>query len=1612
VPLAINTHFRQPNVPPQVPHLKPLFQDGSDVDIPDAMPWYNGETAHEYTMHLLALSGSDAFVSENDHVADGKKQDAQKGSKFLKFKGAVLASSFLNSASAAANKSHLKADNLNNPKALAAFKALSALSDEEKLKYPSWMTEGDIQTRKFLAQKIVSNRNRMRGLMIRADEVLGTDDLRENLVKKYGLNEATYTEVADMISNNRSKVKSVFDDIHALTQEQQAVLQEVQRALASTNTDLNFEISNLEDRLDDLQEDSLLQDAERSLGHAKSMRIKLSTSHSRFLDQAVERLTTKMPQVVKTKHMEQDLVLAADSLETMRKTVHECQASSLKAQKDAQEKSDALKLCQKELSEVCKDRDRLIKVEKEIRCSMDSWREKFFQSDRELTMEVRRGEEAEKQHAAILEITLRNAQKVVEDRIAATARAHEDQVRKLNSILFQMEQDLMHEKRLRDPDAVLKNAGNLSTQQNSMKSTSIVQQLEDSMSENEALQKTVDRLITEVNSASEEKESLDAEIVALNQRLKGIVSENVAAAEEKDVKLSEIQDFINRSALVIHESDEKFKGLQTERDDLQGKLLEAHQEILRLKAANSNVESQTGVLIEEQRFMSKSEKARTFSVATQTLIVAELASADSSSKPDSAKNDSKSSTAHKISQDVGEADTSDQMSAINVSKYSIKAHAVAKMICGTQTDVPYPRIGDDSARLAISCTRRECLTQIERIQQLEELAIITANSYVQETSAKIANQLAVRDREHKAAMQKTKKEMEMKLAIEKERFTKAQNHLEQFRGAVKKKLEASLVEIKKMKRIGDFSNVGEVELHLNDVYIGATESFDSLQAEIDSRNQDSSPSHALEGNESAEIENNDLELSSNSSHGSSQKTAKMTKVQSKLGAASKAIMFTKAAGKALNASGGSSGTTNNPDGSLQVVTVDDLKSTAEKFVYTTQQFISGCSFGMNVSSVSLERAQKKLSFCIEHFRSQKKSTYDSVFQLNLDLKDFKQKFEDSQMVINSQAAALARAERDCRFLAQKLSAHEGGEYSNYEFGHAENGTSLPGSDTKMANKSSTNSKLGAAAMATRASSKITVMAKSNLKPSSKSTETAFKNRLLPGSRKSDLNGAESVDLEDLSTCELDDGGEIDKYFLNSSAQSGDQMHAPNQELMCENDTGESLDISAESADILRQSSDQICGVISGGSDGNTEGNVPSENEKRRGFRRHADELKLPTISCIYREEVNAPPLPDFATQVELGSLRSANKTFEAKIRKLEHLLDDKHDQLQHFSVLIDSSTRDQARSRNHAIDLSLQIHSERSKLETQLEWNAELLRKVSSLEDKLKSESQALVEARVQESVHVKKLQKLTQKMQSFHQRCEDYVQEERAPFISLFFEFWLRLGCLRKDIDMIFSLDSLEVCNFRSESFDWSRYSSHETSSLVTSFTDMLARNSLPQLRDEVIQKFGLCCSDIASSFSIYRSSQQSLIRKKEDPKIPSPVVPAIPHSTVSTLPKISNLDSPLPISPQFTHKQLLPTIAPKVKSQSFESATIEDAMFRNSQDVVEKLTSKFNKTGIILDAEANKKLLNSWAKLAPTSFNALKPEKFLSKSLKPPISNASPSLALRSTWRIPELFSIEEEI
>jgi hypothetical protein len=515
VPLALISNSRSSGGSLQVPQLKTFTDAGQGIDISDAIPWYNGETAHDYTMHLLALSGSDS-VTNDCEIEAGKRN----GSKFSKVKSALLVTSFLNANSKNPNVK------VENSKAVAAFKTLSALSDEDKQMYPSWMTEGDIETRKFLAKKIVGNRNRMKALMIRADETLGTDDIREALAKKYGLSEATYTDVADMIANNRAKVKSVLDDINAVSQEQQAVLQEVQRALASTNTDLNFEISNLEDRLDDLQEDSLLQDAERSLGHAKSMRIKLSMSHSRFLDQAVERLTTKMPQVIKTKHMEQDLVLAADSLETMRKSVHEFKANTLKAQKEAQEKSEALKLCQKELSEVSKDRDRLVKIEKEQRASADTWREKFYQCDRDLAFEVHRGEEAERQHKAILDITLKNAQKVVEDQIAATARQH-------------------------DPDAVLKNAENLATQSSMPKSSSIIQQLEDLESEKGALERSVERLIKEVNIVSNEKESLQEEITAIALKFQAGEVKTQSLTSEHVAKVSEMQNLINALTLMI-----------------------------------------------------------------------------------------------------------------------------------------------------------------------------------------------------------------------------------------------------------------------------------------------------------------------------------------------------------------------------------------------------------------------------------------------------------------------------------------------------------------------------------------------------------------------------------------------------------------------------------------------------------------------------------------------------------------------------------------------------------------------------------------------------------------------------------------------------------------------------------------------------------------------------------------------------------------------------------------------------------------------------------------------------------------------------------------------------
>jgi hypothetical protein len=1581
LPLAVSTNTRRSQAPPQVPPLKPLMEASQDSDVPDVMPWYNGETAHDYAMHLLALSGSDAFVADCDLVLEGSKHEGPKKSGLSKLKGAVLANSFLNTA---AKKSFVRAD---NPKALAAFKTLSALSDEEKLLYPSWMTEGDIQTRKFLAQKIVAGRNRMRALMIRADEMLGTDDLRETLAKKYGLNEATYTEVADMISNNRIKVKSVFDDIHAVTQEQQSVLQEVQRALASTNTDLNFEISNLEDRLDDLNEDSLLQDAEKSLGHAKSMRIKLSTSHSRFLDQAVERLTTKMPQVVKTRHMEQDLILAADSLETMRKTVHECKASTLKFQKEAQDKSEALKLCQKELAEVSKDRDRLAKIEKELRSNVDIWREKFYQCDRDLTTEVRRSEEAERQHAAILEITLRNAQKVVEDRIEATARAHAEQLRKLNSIMSQLEHDLMYEKRLRDPDAVLKNAEKLSAQQNAPKSSSIMQQLEDLQSENEALQRNVDKLISEVNLASDEKESLHAELAALTQQFKT----NVDLNDKKSAQMSEMQGRIDNMTSLLKEFDEKIDSYQSEREKLEKAMLESHEEILVLKS--KIVDAQESVTIRGQSIVISHEKVGTSSVGIQTMALCDTA-ANSTSQVSTVQIKPAFETIQRNLTDqlAEDADPSDQKTSVNVASFVMKPLGLAKVMCGTQTDAPYPRIGEDTARLAIACTRPECLAKVDEVFRIKENANVLAESKAQEASSTLANQLAARDREHKSTALKLKKEMDVKLAFERESFNRAQNQLEQFRGAVKSKLETAMVEIKKMKRIGDFSNVGEVELHLNDVYIGATENFDAYKAEINARNQEASmlsSEHEIEnrkGDDDPQFPGSSAAKATNSSSAVK---------NSKLGAASKAIMFSQAASKALKSSSTGSGHVDHTDAHQQIVSVDELKSTAERFIYATQQFMNGCSFGINSSSVSLERTQKKISFCVDYFRGQKKLASDVLFQLNLDLKDFQQKYEDSQMVIKNQAAALVRAERDCRFLVQKLSVHEEVDKSDFQYGRAEDGSALLGAADKNVSKISVaNSKTGKASK-TKASDRA-LNSKSDSKTASKSLFSESEDPIHPhqraGSKKSNPSSslAEPSD-ENLSACELpvfDENGEENipvKREINTSDLG--QSDCRKSSLF------NSVDPQASS--FRNQISESAGSIIQN----NMTAIGPTDFNKQR--RRHLDELKPSTVSCIYQESANAPPLLDFATHVELGSLRNAQKVYETKLRKLELLLDDKQEQLQHCIILMQSSARDQARSQNHAIDLSLEVHSERSKLDAQLDVNAELSRKVAALEEKLKSESQALVAVKVQESIHVQKLNNLTQKMQSFYQRCEHYVQEERAPFLSLFCEFWTRLGLLKQDIDMVFALDTCDVSNFRSSA---SHYASHDES--LTSFAEMLSGKSLPQLRDEVIHKFGICCHGIVVSLNSLKYRHGSVSNKKEDSKIPLLAAPVAVHPANTNLPKISKHDASLTIPPQFAHKQLLPTITPKMKLQTPETISLEDALYRNSDDIVEKLTSKLLENKYFQETDANKALLTSWAKLSPAGASALKPGNAIVQSMQPCTPNVSPPPVSSRA-----LYSIQEE-
>jgi hypothetical protein len=410
----------------------------------------------------------------------------------------------------------------------------------------------------------------------------------------------------------------------------------------------------------------------------------------------------------------------------------------------------------------------------------------------------------------------------------------------------------------------------------------------------------------------------------------------------------------------------------------------------------------------------------------------------------------------------------------------------------------------------------------------------------------------------------------------------------------------------------------------------------------------------------------------------------------------------------------------------------------------------------------------------------------------------------------------------------------------------------------------------------------------------------------------------------------------------------------------------------------------------------------NEISKTKGFRRIFDELKLPIISCIYQESITLPPVLDFATQVELSSLRSLQKSNDAKIRKLEHMLEDKENQLQHSTILMDSSIREQARCRSHAMDLSLEVHSERSKLEVQLEWNAKLALKVSSLEEKLKHERQTLNALRIQESAHVQKLQDLTNRMQSFHQRCENYVEEERAPFLAIYLEFWLRLGLFRKDIFNLFALSSIDAC--KSCCPDLSNYSSLESALLLESFTNSLTKNSLQHLRDEIIRKFQSCCSDIAAAINANRSSPKPGTVEKNEAKLAcSTDQPAIPIAN-TVLPKIFKHDSTSAVAAIVTHKQLLPSLAPKTKQQTFESECIDHAMGRKSVDIVDKLTSKLLKNKFSDDEEVNQKRLASWTKFSPTSTGCLHPEIMNRTKLSLPLNSAG-------LMKPQVLFSIQEE-
>ena len=146
---------------------------------------------------------------------------------------------------------------------------------------------------------------------------------------------------------------------------------------------------------------------------------------------------------------------------------------------------------------------------------------------------------------------------------------------------------------------------------------------------------------------------------------------------------------------------------------------------------------------------------------------------------------------------------------------------------------------------------------------------------------------------------------------------------------------------------------------------------------------------------------------------------------------------------------------------------------------------------------------------------------------------------------------------------------------------------------------------------------------------------------------------------------------------------------------------------------------------------------------------------------------------------------------------------------------------------------------------------------------------------------------------------------------------------------------------------------------------------------------------------------------------RFPAPQSTQHTDTVLSSVSKDSKHNVSLAAPSQFFHKQLLPSIAPKFKSQSFESMSIDDALHRNSDDIIDKLTSKISKSSIVKDTEVTKKLLNSWAKLAPAGFSALKPENVQKQMLMTQnISNLLPPPAAARAWKAPSLLPIHEEV